>query len=209
MEYEILNEILTSTVGSLFLGVKKGVEEEMRQSFSSLPPANPSDWVKVEGKARLEASMRRLKLDNNSVHGRELLAKSLEELQQEKRKVKNELKMYDSSFRGVFGREPKREEKEPMRPLYMYYKKLKQAITKKSTEKKPQSLSNEDVNFKLNQLRQERTELRQLLHNYQMEFSKTNHRKIRYHRDIQPVEREYRRYKEVKAEITRLENMLR
>ena len=49
----------------------------------------------------------------------------------EKKKVKNELKVYDQSFLNKFKRLPSRVEKEPMRNLYMYYKRLKQYITKK------------------------------------------------------------------------------
>jgi len=39
--------------------------------------------------------------------------------------VKNELKVYDQAFVTKFGRVPNRAEKEPMRNLYMFYKKLK------------------------------------------------------------------------------------
>lgn len=48
----------------------------------------------------------------------------------EKKKVKNELKYYDQAFMSRFSRQPSRTEKEPMRMIYMYYKKLKQYITK-------------------------------------------------------------------------------
>ena len=49
----------------------------------------------------------------------------------EKKKVKNELKIYDQAFQSKFKRPPSRAEKEPMRNLYMYYKRLKQCITRK------------------------------------------------------------------------------
>ena len=49
----------------------------------------------------------------------------------EKKKVKNELKIYDQSLHHKFKRVPSRAEKEPMRSLYMYYKRLKQCIAKK------------------------------------------------------------------------------
>jgi hypothetical protein len=49
----------------------------------------------------------------------------LDELQNEKKKVKNELKVYDQDFINKFKRAPNRSEKEPMRNLYMYYKRLK------------------------------------------------------------------------------------
>ena len=49
----------------------------------------------------------------------------MEDLSREKKKVKNELKIYDQSFQSKFKRAPSRAEKEPMRNLYMYYKRLK------------------------------------------------------------------------------------
>ena len=55
---------------------------------------------------------------------------SAEDLNKEKKKVKNELKVYDQSFLAKFKRLPNRVEKEPMRNLYMHYKRLKQCISK-------------------------------------------------------------------------------
>jgi hypothetical protein len=54
-----------------------------------------------------------------------------EDLNKEKKAVKNELKVYDMEFVKRFGKPPSRVEKEPMRNLYMYYKRLKQYITRK------------------------------------------------------------------------------
>lgn len=56
---------------------------------------------------------------------------SLDELLHEKKSVKGELKVYDQSFSVKWGKQPQRADKEPMRQLYMYYKKLKQMISKK------------------------------------------------------------------------------
>jgi len=52
----------------------------------------------------------------------------MDELQKIKRSVKSELKRYDQSFVQVFFRQPGKQEKEPLRPLYMYYKRLKTLI---------------------------------------------------------------------------------
>ena len=60
-----------------------------------------------------------------------LVSYSLDDLQNEKKKVKNELKVYDQDFINKFKRAPNRSEKEPMRNLYMYYKRLKQYIDKR------------------------------------------------------------------------------
>ena len=77
--------------------------------------------------------MQKLGLDSQKVQGRSLYSQSVQDLNVEKRRVKNELKVYDQAFVSKFGRPPNRSEKEPMRNLYMYYKKLKQAIVKKGT----------------------------------------------------------------------------
>ena len=207
MEYEILNDILTGTVSSLFRGKFKEIQETMRASLTSLPPPNSSDWVKVEGKQKLEQSLRKLKLDYMATNGRDLGSKSYEDLVAEKKKVKNELKNYDNNFKNLFGRVPRREEKEPMRPLYVYYKKLKISLTKRANEKpQPKRMTKEETQKRVEELKKERSELKAVLHNFQMEFSQTNHRRIRYHRDIAPVENEYKRYKEVKAELSKLES---
>ncbi len=55
----------------------------------------------------------------------------MDSLANEKKKVKNELKSYDNDFGGSFKRQPNHEEKEPLRPLYVYYKKLKEALAKR------------------------------------------------------------------------------
>jgi len=66
-----------------------------------------------------------LGLDSQKVLGRHLPNQSIQDLNNEKKRVKNELKVYDQAFMQKFGRIPSRSEKEPMRNLYMYYKRLK------------------------------------------------------------------------------------
>lgn len=75
--------------------------------------------------------MQTLGLDSQKIQGRHLQAQTIPNLTNEKKKVKNELKVYDNAFMQKFKRAPSRSEKEPMRNLYMYYKRLKQTITKK------------------------------------------------------------------------------
>ena len=55
----------------------------------------------------------------------------IDELNRLKRHVKNELKRYDQTFVSLFYCQPSKSDKEPLRPLYMFYKRLKQLITKK------------------------------------------------------------------------------
>ena len=70
-------------------------------------------------------------MDNSKIQGKHLVSYSLDDLQNEKKRVKNELKVYDQEFINRFKRAPNRTEKEPMRNLYMYYKRLKQYIEKR------------------------------------------------------------------------------
>jgi hypothetical protein len=60
--------------------------------------------------------------------GASLSQLSYEELNKVKRNVKSELKKYDQTFFAMFSRAPAKTDKEPLRPLYMYYKKLKTLI---------------------------------------------------------------------------------
>ena len=53
-----------------------------------------------------------------------------DELSLMKKKVKNELKNYDEEFKKYFGHTPEKGQKEPMRKLYVYYKALKQNLSK-------------------------------------------------------------------------------
>jgi hypothetical protein len=56
-------------------------------------------------------------------------------LLKEKKKVKEQLKDYDNMFINKFNKLPTRAEKEPLRPLYMYYKRLKQGIVQLKSRK--------------------------------------------------------------------------
>lgn len=272
----------------------------------NIPPNNENynveSWVKRDGPQKLYESLKRLNLDLNAINRINLSALTVDEISLEKKRVKNELKRYDTAFSAVFKRIPSREEKEPMRPLYIYYKKLKQTIgrtdkpnpksntvvQKSSTtsgvtpiaipeknqrllgsmnllqekENKATTISSQadkklDSSFEYNlskdatkelsfepkmnnffnqglpshkhtnsksnvsagfnyeqarkeleDLKQNRAKLRDRLHSYQVDFTKNNNRKIKYHKDIVPVENEYKRYKEIKQEIQRLENLL-
>ena len=88
-------------------------------------------WLQIEAKSRLSEAFSKIGLDTQKINGKHLQAYTVDELQSEKKKVKNELKFYDQAFQNKFNRVPNRNEKEPMRNLYLYYKRLKQYIKKK------------------------------------------------------------------------------
>ncbi len=79
----------------------------------------------VDAKAKQAETIAKLGLDSQKIAGKHLSGSTLEMLMVEKKKVKNELKYYDQAFFQKFQRLPNRNEKEPMRQIYMYYKRLK------------------------------------------------------------------------------------
>ena len=52
-------------------------------------------WLRIESSKRFEESLTKLNLDNSKIQGKHLVSYSLDELQNEKKRVKNELKVYD------------------------------------------------------------------------------------------------------------------
>lgn len=184
------------------------------------------DWLQSEALKLLNNSLTLLKLDENRINKGIIEKMSYEGLTNEKKKVKNELKKYDMAFEALYHRQPVRNEKEPMRPLYIYYKLLKQAIHKKeeaglvgnvasrdegangNKEKQKTTILLSELKNKLEDLKKQKNDLRLRLQSFQEEFSRNNNRKIKYNKDIQPIESEYKRYKEVKEEITKLETLI-
>lgn len=230
-------------------------------------------WINIEGPKRLQESLRKLKLTKDSVRRKDFTTYTEDELVQEKKNVKNELKYYDSSFMTIFSKSPARADKEPMRPLYMYYQNLRKAITKKHNQKptgnknrgssvgsmaassegnasrgsfaslqggsddeRPSSASKQKVPFSddeakklptdelmgrlgikneqelkkmiFNDFIKERKHLRKVLDSFQKDFQKTYNRKLRFTKDIAPVASEFKRYKDLKKEIAKLETVL-
>lgn len=84
-----------------------------------------------EGRKKLEESLRRLGIDESRTRSKNLINFGVDFLIAEKTKVKSELKRFDNEFAEMFNRQPNRIEKEIMRPLYMYYKNLKNVLDTK------------------------------------------------------------------------------
>ena len=235
-------------------------------------------WTNIEGPKRLQESMRKLKLTKESVKRKDFSTYTEEEITQEKKNVKNELKYYDSAFITIFARPPARADKEPMRPLYMYYQNLRKAISKKAyakggvpskrtstseargssvgsyisneggsvnarvpsanlleTADDEKSISKQKIPFseeeakegppeelmkklgletesdlkkQIHDYMKERKHLRRVLDTFQKDFLRTYNRKLRFTKDIAPVAAEFKRYKELKKEIAKLESIL-
>eukprot|EP00743_Colponemidia_sp_Colp-15_P002689 GILK01002914.1.p1 GENE.GILK01002914.1~~GILK01002914.1.p1 ORF type:complete len:271 (-),score=54.77 GILK01002914.1:183-995(-) len=190
----------------------------MSNSSSSSTPVDRV-WIDKQAVVLLREAAARLHLDLDNVQKSEVSAWTFSELAEEKRKVKNELKTYDNTFKKSHQRLPSREEKEPMRPIYQYYRQVKQMLNIKQYEERehtdgkprgksskttPAAVSSSLPKSQIAQLLMEKDALRSQLHEYEKEFMKIHHRRIRYHKDILPVEAAYAKYKDLKAELERL-----
>ena len=58
------------------------------------------------------------------------------------------------------------------------------------------------------EMKTERRELRVKLDKFQKDFEQTHNRKIRYTKDIAPVANDFKRYKEMKGELQKLEVLI-
>ena len=67
--------------------------------------------------------------------------------------------------------------------------------------------SGADVAKKLNDIKNERKGLRTQLDQFQKNFEETHKRKNRYTKDIVPVQNEFKRYKDLKVDIAKLEQI--
>jgi hypothetical protein len=72
------------------------------------------------------------------------------------------------------------------------------------------SLSKEEINALEQEyfsIKKEQLNLTQMLRNYQNEFQKTNNRKVKWTKDIRPVEKEYNKYKANKERIKEIKEL--
>ena len=112
-----MNELLTSTVSRLFISAPKH-HKEIQQTVKEVQQLQPTDmidpedveahvipssmsiahWIQFEGPKRLNESLRRLKISMEQTTREDFVNYSIEELNNEKRNVKNELKKYDTAF---------------------------------------------------------------------------------------------------------------
>ncbi|OII73583.1 uncharacterized protein cubi_03381 [Cryptosporidium ubiquitum] len=118
-----------------------------------------------------------------------------------KKQIKQELKKFDSDFQIIYGRTPSKTDKEPLKPLYLLYKQLKDSASQ------VRESTIQDSTSELELLKQKKNQLREFLETYQNEFFNENHRKVLYHKDLLPIEKEYLEYKSIKNKIKQLEGL--
>lgn len=211
-------------------------------------------WTPEERMMRLQMALKRLDLQHLLDGSQDDINKKLKtmsntQLNQEKKRVKQELKKYDSDWRKQFKVVPNHSQKEVMRPLYVYYRCLKQQITQGGSsrpsgqpgqvdadsddeDRQPTGANpdNQDsrsaskatprpdgdvetqiaqLEARVNALQQEKGSVRTKLREFQEGFVRQHHRKIKFHKDILPIEREYRVYKNIKEEMAKVESQIR
>ncbi|EZG43122.1 hypothetical protein GNI_186750 [Gregarina niphandrodes] len=134
-------------------------------------------------------------------HGR-----SREELMELKERVKSLLRRYDKTFIGRFQRPPSRQEKEPMRAAYELYRQLKAAAQRQAVSnggsEAPQGGgvgATTELQIRLNELLVKKAQLGRQLQAFADAFERKNSRKVKYAKDIQPVDEEYKLYKQIKS----------
>ena len=103
------------------------------QANQKVENLSPKKWCLTIGKKKYEESLKRLQITEKMIASKTLITQmNLEQLTNEKARVKQELKKYDEDFYHEFKTKPAKENKEVMKPLYYYYQKIKLEITKKS-----------------------------------------------------------------------------
>lgn len=215
------------------VGFEDGLGAEEGDVMGAMPVVG---WSHEIGRKRLEEALARLDLREDQLSHHKLNRKNKHELSAEKRRVKQELKRYDVEFKKQCMRLPSHSEKEPMRPLYIYYRRLKGMILQAEQQNKAASgrrgsLSDDEgglgpreslragasvteeriaaLEARIDSLQSEKAAVRQKLQAFQEKFVTEYNRKIRFHKDILPIEREYRSYKQLKDDIMKAESDLR
>ncbi len=113
------------------------------------------------------------------------------------------------------GREPRQDEKEPLRPLYMYYKKLRNMAT--DLDVKPAAVVEGApgrakleaelslVTSELAEVTAQREKYKRTLKDHHERFEAEEGRKILYEKDLGPVRREFFKDKKLKERAAVLE----
>lgn len=110
----------------------------------------------------------------------------------------------DSSVQGGYVvRNPEEEEEKQSSKVGAYAKQPTDALMIKY------GLKNAiEAQKKFIELKQERKELRVKLDEFQRNFESTHNRKIKYTKDVAPVASDFKRYKDLKVELGKFEQML-
>eukprot|EP00698_Gefionella_okellyi_P012193 TRINITY_DN3264_c0_g1_i2.p1 TRINITY_DN3264_c0_g1~~TRINITY_DN3264_c0_g1_i2.p1 ORF type:complete len:378 (+),score=90.37 TRINITY_DN3264_c0_g1_i2:790-1923(+) len=193
------------------------------QPFTPTQSFTPASSQPFDSAAFLRAAQESLKKERVAAGRPAELSRMISiQLKAEKSAIKRELRQYDSQFAALFGREPTKHDKEPMRPLYQRYKDVKQLLSAalakpgvaapaapaaQSTRTAPTPTSDDpaEISAMHSQLKAEKRALQVKLTEFQKEFVRKTGRKVKYREDRLPMEEEYQRYKAIKSKMAELE----
>ena len=132
----LIEKIINNNKNNIQKNNKQNSQNNQNNQNNQNPDINsPKVWCMTIGKKKYEESLHRLQINERIIASKTLINEmSLEQLTNEKARVKQELKKYDEDFYQVFKSKPTKENKEIMKPLYYYYQKLKLAISKKQSD---------------------------------------------------------------------------
>ena len=132
----LIEKIINNNKNNAQKNNKQNNQNNQNKQNNQTPEINsPKVWCMTIGKKKYEESLHRLQINERIIASKTLINEmSLEQLTNEKARVKQELKKYDEDFYQVFKSKPTKENKEIMKPLYYYYQKLKLAISKKQSD---------------------------------------------------------------------------
>ena len=234
MEKDIFDSLALNSVNEILFGQKSFAKPRSFPSFPSFSSLDSAASRNSGSKSELSTDLRNMRckdatdfLSNKAplivreieqhlafesfkAEASFLSAKPIEELQNEKSRVKRQLSLYDEEFRLDMARLPSEKEKVPMKAFYLYYKRLKQALDRRTANDSPAETQKARVEVakRLEELQARKKVLNQALFAFQKSFESTAGRAIRHAKDLLPVEAEYKEYKAVKADISVLKSWL-
>ena len=230
---EIQNDILENKEYNL-----KTATIQPKKNKTNLSLCTPELWSQTIGKKIFEESLKILNINEHKILSPLYLTYDLQTLISEKAKVKNELKRFDQAYFSEFKSKPTQDNKAVMKPLYYYYHKIKTEIEKRNNQSLRLDTTNnttilggeledniytertytdgdvlckndiKDLEKEYFNIKKEQSEITIKLKNYQKEFQKTNNRKVKWVKDIKPVENDYKKYKKNKERIDQIKKLL-
>lgn len=229
LNLNIFNFLLTTTVSQLTdqkhlnqsqiyekfsqsLKLKKKTSSPQKFQYSSVSQKTQKkigkdavDFLTHDSSKIVESIVIKLELSNIKAKGIYLKNKSLQNLLEEKSKVKKELIFYDQKFKKSVGRFPVEIEKEHMKRVYLYYNNLKKFIEHFKNYKKGKKNSGveeiEEINRRLFELIAKKEVLRKFLLDYKEKFIMEFGRTLSKQKDYNPILKEFTEYQNLKKKI--------
>ena len=158
------------------------------------------------GERQLREALNRLGISDFEVSWQRLQEAAEDEISDLKAGLKLELKQYDVQFRRHYGRDPDHAEKEPLRPLYNFYKKVRSFSPASKVPATISPMTARQGEENLQKLLEDKETLRQRLRDYKTQFENSTGRTLTQKKEIAPIDQDYRRYKELKAQIERIQS---